>query len=62
MSDVVRDVLEYHQMNNLDHAHLLAVKRNAMLWECMREYVGFASNHWDNFWAWMKKEHEDLLL
>lgn len=60
MSDVVRDIMDYHRLNNIDDAHLRAVKRNAELWHCMKEYAGSNHNMWDGFWAWMKKEHSDV--
>ena len=63
LSDVVRDIIEYHRLTVIDHEHFKAIKRNAELWHCMREYLRpdwGDSFLWENFWVWMQKEHSGI--
>lgn len=64
LSDVIRDIMEHHRLNVVDLEHFKTIKRNAELWACMREYLRPAWGNtytWDNFWVWMKKEHNDIV-
>ena len=63
LSQVIRDVMEHHRLNVVDLEHFKAIKRNAELWACMREYLqpDWGDTHiWENFWKWMKWKHEEI--
>lgn len=72
MSVVVRDIMDYHRLNNLQEAHLAAIKRNAMLWSSIQDFVrektdgrpflgmrNFSDLFWSEFWHWIKANQGD---
>jgi len=66
LSEVIRDIMEHHRLNVVDLEHFKAIKRNAELYHCLKDYIRGTGHRtensrvWDNFWTWMKKEHSDI--
>ena len=71
MSDVVRDIMEYHQTNNLQEGHLNAIKRQSNNWKNVKEFLRqdrpngaiFGIKHfedvfWSAYWEWIKEREE----